>query len=125
MEWIEDESEALETMEDVVRLEALLQKSHGDYMSVSLWKEHAEVSMARFEQRKAKGEPEVVAAVAVREVFDEALADCGLHVVEGATLWNMCLDFELHSLQEDPGIMRGSRGSLQSSLLARSRPRLY
>lgn len=101
LEWIEDESEALETMEDVVRLEALLQKSHGDYMSVSLWKEHAEVSMARFEQRKAKGEPEVVAAVAVREVFDEALADCGLHVVEGATLWNMCLDFELHSLQED------------------------
>lgn len=101
LEWIEDESEALETMEDVTRLEALLRKSHGDYMSVSLWEEHAAVSMARFDQRMAKGEAEVAAAGAVRGVFDEALADCGLHVVEGATLWNMCLDFELHGLQED------------------------
>ena len=101
LEWVEDESEALETMEDVARLETLLQKSHEDYLSVSLWKEHAEVSIARFEQRKAKGEAEVAAAGAVREVFDEALADCGLHVVEGATLWNMCLDFELRTLQED------------------------
>ena len=95
LEWIEDESEALETMEDVERLEALLGESHGDYLSVSLWKEHVEVSKARFEQRKAKGEEEGVAAGAVREVLDAALRDCGMHVVEGAGLWNACLDFEL------------------------------
>ena len=99
LEWVEDESEALETMDDVVQLEALLWKSHDDYMSVSLWKEHIQVSMARFEQRKAKGDAESVAAGAVREVFDEALADCGFHVIEGASLWNLCLDFELNTLQ--------------------------
>ena len=95
LEWIEDESEALETMEDVERLEALLGESHGDYLSVSLWKEHIDVSKARFEQRKAKGEEEGVAAGAMREVLDAALRDCGMHVVEGAGLWNACLDFEL------------------------------
>ena len=107
LEWIEDESAALETVEDVERLEALLGESHEDYMSVSLWSEHIHVSLARFEQRRAKGEEEGVAARSVRGVFDTALKDCGTHVVEGAALWNMCLDFELEGLS--PGIRDDTR----------------
>lgn len=42
LEWIQDESEALTTVEDVVRLEELLRSSHADFVSVSLWKEHLE-----------------------------------------------------------------------------------
>lgn len=40
LEWLEDESRAAATVEDVRALERLLQESHGDYLSVSLWKEH-------------------------------------------------------------------------------------
>lgn len=40
LEWLEDESGTAATVEDVKSLEQLLQESHGDYLSVSLWKEH-------------------------------------------------------------------------------------
>ena len=42
LQWVQDESEALACAEDVVKLEALLQKSHMDCVSVSLWQEHIE-----------------------------------------------------------------------------------
>ena len=35
----------------------------------------------------------------VRDVFDSALDQCGLHMLEGDVLWNSCIDFEL-SLDE-------------------------
>lgn len=42
LEWVQDESEAVACAADVVKLEELLQKSHCDCVSVSLWKEHIE-----------------------------------------------------------------------------------
>lgn len=35
----------------------------------------------------------------VRDLFEDALSQCGLHMVEGHILWNACLDFEI-SLDE-------------------------
>jgi hypothetical protein len=42
LEWFEDESENVGSVEDVVKLEELMTQSHEDYISVSLWKEHIE-----------------------------------------------------------------------------------
>lgn len=35
----------------------------------------------------------------VRDLFEDALSQCGLHMIEGHFLWNACLDFEI-SLDE-------------------------
>lgn len=42
LEWVADESEALASADDVVKLDELFRMSHYDCVSVSLWKEHIE-----------------------------------------------------------------------------------
>ena len=46
------------------------------------------VTMAMLQQNKAT-------VAKVRDVFDKALDQCGLHMLEGDVLWNSCVDFEL------------------------------
>ncbi|KAI8109130.1 hypothetical protein M9435_005544 [Picochlorum sp. BPE23] len=88
LEWLEDESSTAATVEDVRSLERLLQESHGDYLSVSLWKEHLQVLQAMLQQGGAT-------LVDVRQAYDQALEQCGLHMTEGHTIWDMCIEFEI------------------------------
>eukprot|EP00889_Picochlorum_renovo_P008700 jgi/Picre1/35730/NNA_003190.t1 len=69
LEWLEDESSTAATVEDVRSLERLLQESHGDYLSVSLWKEHLQVLQAMLQQGGAT-------LVDVRQAYDQALEQC-------------------------------------------------
>lgn len=111
LEWLEDESSAAATVEDVRSLERLLQESHDDYLSVSLWKEHLQYVFCSFASilnvfysdevvfrlcrvLQAMLQQGGTTLVDVRQAYDQALEQCGLHMTEGHAIWDMCIEFE-------------------------------
>ncbi|EEC11125.1 conserved hypothetical protein, partial [Ixodes scapularis] len=86
LDWIKDESKLCESDEDKERVILLFERAVKDYLSVALWLEYAQFSIGLMGSEGGLDR--------VRSVFERAITGAGLHVSQGALLWEAYREFE-------------------------------
>ncbi|CAN8015523.1 unnamed protein product [Ixodes persulcatus] len=86
LDWIKDESKLCESDEDKERVIQLFERAVKDYLSVALWLEYAQFSIGLMGSEGGLDR--------VRSVFERAITGAGLHVSQGALLWEAYREFE-------------------------------
>ncbi|KAL3243780.1 hypothetical protein MRX96_019730 [Rhipicephalus microplus] len=87
LEWIKDESTLCEGDEEKEKVLPLFERAVQDYLSVALWLEYAQFSIGLMNAEKGLER--------VRQVFERAVTAAGLHVSQGALLWEAYREFEI------------------------------
>nr|XP_050029161.1 squamous cell carcinoma antigen recognized by T-cells 3-like isoform X1 [Dermacentor andersoni] len=87
LEWIKDESTLCESDEDKEKVMPLFERAVHDYLSVALWLEYAQFSIGLMNAEQGLDR--------VRQVFERAVTAAGLHVSQGALLWEAYREFEI------------------------------
>ncbi|XP_039268549.2 spliceosome associated factor 3, U4/U6 recycling protein-like isoform X1 [Styela clava] len=98
LEWIEDEKKYAESEEDHNRIVELFEKAVKDYICPEVWLEYAQYSIRWLGSEDGLNR--------IRDVMERSITAVGLHVTEGAALWEMYREFEnamLQNLQPAPG----------------------
>jgi len=86
LEWISDEQKIASTEEDKRMVENLFKKGVEDYLSVDLWLEFCQYSIGGIGTKEG--------IVKARDVHEQAITACGLHVAKGALIWEAYREFE-------------------------------
>ncbi|QDZ18248.1 RRM domain-containing protein [Chloropicon primus] len=95
--WLEWAKDCVEHGDGLEVAAGLLERAVADYPTPAVWKERLVT-----ERGAGRGEEEV------RRLAEEAVLSCGLHVAEGATLWEEYAQFEEGNLKARE--VEGSRG---------------
>lgn len=118
LDWIKDESKLCESDEDKERVIQLFERAVKDYLSVALWLEYAQFSIGLMGSEGGLDR--------VRSVFERAITGAGLHVSQGALLWEAYREFEAVLLATmQPSAEEGGSSSDQRDLFVSQRNRVY
>nr|XP_003704670.1 PREDICTED: squamous cell carcinoma antigen recognized by T-cells 3-like [Megachile rotundata] len=95
LSWMRDEIKLATTPEQKAEVVKLCERAVKDYLSVEVWLEYLQFSIGNMGTEKD-------AARNVRQLFERALTDVGLHTIKGAIIWEAFREFEavLHALIE-------------------------
>ncbi|XP_046840830.1 squamous cell carcinoma antigen recognized by T-cells 3-like [Xenia sp. Carnegie-2017] len=102
LEWIKDEMPLSCITEQKTYIHDLFEKAVQDYQSVKLWTEYCQFVMDNMD-----GEAGIEEA---RMVFERAITAVGLHVTEGAAIWDGYREFEMALCDSYQTIAEGSNG---------------
>ncbi|XP_005099708.1 squamous cell carcinoma antigen recognized by T-cells 3 [Aplysia californica] len=86
LDWLRDEITLVATASDRSKVEELFEKAFQDYLSVPVWLEYVQFAIGRMAEEEGIQK--------VREAFERALASVGLHVSQGANIWEAYREFE-------------------------------
>ncbi|KAH7646169.1 squamous cell carcinoma antigen recognized by t-cells 3-like [Dermatophagoides farinae] len=92
-EWIQDEISISNTPEQCKNIIDLYNRAVSEYLDFDLWIDYANYAI---KQKNLLG------IVAIHDILDKALAQIGLHVTRGSSIWTLYRNFEM-SLLEDFG----------------------
>lgn len=87
LEWLTDESKIASSEDEKMALNELFERAVKDYMSVPIWLEYAQFSIGNMGLKDGLEN--------VRNIFERALTAVGLHVTQGALIWEAFREFEL------------------------------
>lgn len=107
--------EGASTEADILAIEALYQRSFGDYLSVDLLVEYLQF-LRDYDPVIAGGSAE--GADKFRQATESAIASGGLHVAKGARLFEIYRDFE-QSLADKPGFSAAAQTARVQELVLR------
>ncbi|XP_075224394.1 spliceosome associated factor 3, U4/U6 recycling protein-like [Lycorma delicatula] len=96
IQWIEDEMNAPPTLNDHVIIQDIFQKALVDYLSVDIWVLYVKYLTVRLEQ----GACASITSSFVRDTFEKAVTNCGLHYQDGSKIWEAYQQFEMNFLIE-------------------------
>ncbi|KAL5704799.1 hypothetical protein ACHQM5_023173 [Ranunculus cassubicifolius] len=95
-EWIRDETSLSSGEESFDVISDLYERGVRDYLSVSLWGDYINFVQER-DPVARDGSP--VGISKIRDLFERAIPAAGLHVTEGARIWEAYIKFEQNFLQ--------------------------
>ncbi|XP_022255961.1 squamous cell carcinoma antigen recognized by T-cells 3-like [Limulus polyphemus] len=101
--WLTDESKLAKTEAERESVPKLFERTVCDYLSVPLWLEYAQFSIGCMGVKDGMEN--------ARSVFERAITAVGLHVTQGAMIWEAYREFEnaiLGTLQTSPGSLMRS-----------------
>lgn len=110
MEWIEDEEREMSYQDDNQAefqefITSLYNRSLKDVLSVDLWLKWCkwQTEMENIESMKPDDSKSFEALKKVRDLFEQAVVNVGLHIKQGSKIWDSYIDFEssLIGLVED------------------------
>eukprot|EP00117_Sycon_ciliatum_P005600 scpid36830/ scgid9477/ Squamous cell carcinoma antigen recognized by T-cells 3 len=104
LQWIHVEVEQTEELEDIEFISELFSRATKDYLSAKLWSQYCQF-ICQMKDSLHEGDIEC-AYSRVRDVFEQALMACGLHVTSGYAVWECYRLFEaevLETYEEDLG----------------------
>ena len=87
LSWMRDEIKLATTTEQKAEVAKLCERAVKDYLSVEVWLEYLQFSIGNMGIEKD-------AAKNVRQLFERALTDVGLHTIKGAIIWEAFREFE-------------------------------
>ena len=87
LSWMRDEIKLATTSEQKAEVVKLCERAVKDYLSVEVWLEYLQFSIGNMGTEKD-------AAKQVRQLFERALTDVGLHTIKGAIIWEAFREFE-------------------------------
>ncbi|XP_043252724.1 squamous cell carcinoma antigen recognized by T-cells 3-like isoform X2 [Colletes gigas] len=88
LSWIRDEIKLATTPEQRAEIVKLCERAVKDYLSVEVWLEYLQFSIGNMGTEKDSTKN-------VRQLFERALTDVGLHAIKGAIIWEAFREFEL------------------------------
>jgi len=86
LDWLRDEVSLVSTPAERDKVESLFNKAFQDYQSVPIWLEYVQFAIGRM------GDEDGIEKV--REAFERSLSVVGLHVSQGANIWEAYREFE-------------------------------
>jgi len=98
LEWIADERKIAASPEEQSYIETLYEKGVKDYVSIDLWLDYCQYSLGKINTKEGIDK--------AREIHEKAVTACGLHVSQGALIWEGYRIFEMTLLS-----MMASSGS--------------
>jgi hypothetical protein len=90
LQWINDEIKIASNEVEKNNVLKLFDRSVNDYLSPELWLEYVQYSIGLMNSLGVEG---------VRRIFERALTSVGLHVSNGALIWDAFREFESFILQ--------------------------
>ncbi|XP_068988460.1 squamous cell carcinoma antigen recognized by T-cells 3 isoform X2 [Bombus flavifrons] len=87
LSWMRDEIKLATTPEQKAEVVKLCERAVKDYLCVEVWLEYLQFSIGNMGTEKD-------AAKNVRQLFERALTDVGLHTIKGAIIWEAFREFE-------------------------------
>ncbi|XP_064460497.1 squamous cell carcinoma antigen recognized by T-cells 3-like [Ornithodoros turicata] len=117
LDWIKDESQLADTDDEKDHVVKLFERGVKDYLSVALWLEFAQFSIGLMSTESSMEK--------IREVFERAVTAAGLHVSQGALIWEAYREFELALLATMQPPSEGLMSSEQSEMYVSQRNRVY
>ncbi|XP_011296923.1 squamous cell carcinoma antigen recognized by T-cells 3 [Fopius arisanus] len=86
--WIKDEIKLAVSDDERNAVEKLCERAVKDYLSVDVWLEYLQFKIGSMGSDKSTTDK-------VRQLFERALTTAGLHVIEGAIIWEAFREFEM------------------------------
>ncbi|XP_027197619.2 spliceosome associated factor 3, U4/U6 recycling protein-like [Dermatophagoides pteronyssinus] len=111
-EWIQDEISVSNTPEQCKNVIDLYKRAVSDYIDFDLWKDFVNYAI---EQKN------LIGIDSIREILDKALAQAGLHVKRGSSIWTLYRNFEMSILEDNDGLEEQKR----QELLQKQMHRIY
>ncbi|KOX76546.1 Squamous cell carcinoma antigen recognized by T-cells 3 [Melipona quadrifasciata] len=87
LSWMRDEIKLAVTPEQKSEIVKICERAVKDYLCVEVWLEYLQFSIGNMGTEKD-------AAKNVRQLFERALTDVGLHIIKGAIIWEAFREFE-------------------------------